>query len=72
MCHAKLHFLILTWTVTECISVFAFPFFLGTPIGITSSEIGLKICAITAGFKKYKSIIKNKRNKHGKLLFLAN
>ena len=31
---------------------------LGIPIGIASSVIGLKICAITAGIKKYKSIIK--------------
>ena len=30
----------------------------GFPIGITSSAIGLKTCAITAGIKKYKSIIR--------------
>ena len=31
------------------------------PIGIASSAIGLKICAITAGIKKYESIIKKKK-----------
>ena len=36
----------------------AFPF----PVGITSYAIGLKICTITARIKKYKSIIKKKRN----------
>ena len=30
-------------------------------IGITSSAIGLKICAITAEIKKYISIIKKKK-----------
>ena len=40
-------------------------------IGITSSAIGLKICAITAGIKKYKSIIKKKKEKHDKLVLLA-
>ena len=34
-----------------------------------SSAIGLKICAITAGIKQYKSIIKKK--KHEKIVLLA-
>ena len=38
------------------------------PIGITSSAIGLKICGITAGIKKYKSIITKKKKKHDKTL----
>ena len=29
------------------------------PVGIASSMVGLKICALTAGIKKYKSVIKN-------------
>ena len=41
------------------------------PIGITSSATGLKICAITAGIKKYKSIIKRKKKKHDKIVWLA-
>ena len=37
-------------------------------IGITI-KIGLKVCTITAGIKKYKSIIKKK--KHDKIILLA-
>ena len=52
------HFLILASTITGCVSISAFASLVGIPIGITSSAIGLKICAITAEIKKYKSIIK--------------
>ena len=55
------HFLILASTITGCVSISAFASLIGIPIGITSSAIGLKICAITAGIKKYKSIIKKKK-----------
>ena len=48
------HFLILASTITGCISTSAFASLLGTPIGVTSSAILLKICAITAGSKRYK------------------
>ena len=44
---------------------------LGIPIGITSYAVGLKICAIAAGIKKYKSIIKKKKKKHDKIVLLA-
>ena len=44
---------------------------IGIPIGITSSAIGLKNCAITAGIKKCKSIIKKKKKKHDKIVSLA-
>ena len=43
---------------------------IGIPIGITSSAIGLKLCAVTAGIKKYKSITKKKK-KHDKIVLLA-
>ena len=46
------HFLILAFTITRCISISAFASFLEIPIRITSSAIGLKICAITVGIKK--------------------
>ena len=46
------HFLILGCTVTGCVSISAFASLVGIPIGITSSAIGLKICAITAAIKK--------------------
>ena len=48
--NSKLHYI--TLVVTECISISAFASLLGIPIGITSSAIGLKICAIAAGIKK--------------------
>ena len=41
------------------------------PIGITSSAIELKTCAITTGIKKYESIIKKKGNKYVKIVLLA-
>ena len=45
------HFFILASVDTGCISISAFASLLGIPIGITSSALGLKICAITAGIK---------------------
>ena len=48
------HFLILASAVTECISISVFASLLGIPIGITSSAIGIKICAITATIRNYK------------------
>ena len=56
------HFPILASTTTGCISISAFAFLIGIAIGITSSAIGLKIYAITAGIKKHMSIIKKKKN----------
>ena len=45
---------------------------LGIPRQITSSAIGIKICAgITSRIKKYKSIIKKKKTKHDKTVLLA-
>ena len=57
-------------TVTRCISISAFSFLFGIPIRITSSVIGLKVCEIIAGIKKYKSIIRKKK-KHDKRVLLA-
>ena len=65
------NFLILASTITGCISTSAFASLLGIPIGITSSAIELKICAITAGIKKYKSITKKKKKKRDELVLLA-
>ena len=55
--------LILIFTVSGCVSISAFAL-AGIHIGITSSEIELKICVITAGIKKYKLIIKKEKKKH--------
>ena len=62
------HFLILVSTVIGCISISAF----GIPIRITSSAIGLKVCATTVGIEKYKSITKKNKKKHGKIVLLGN
>ena len=43
------NFLILATTSSGCILISAFASLLGISIGITSSAIGLKICAIGAG-----------------------
>ena len=48
-------------TVTECVSISAFASLVGVPIGIISSAIGLKICAITAGIEKYKLVNKKRK-----------
>ena len=65
------HFLILGSTITGCVSISAFASLVSIPIGITSSVIGLKICAVTAAIKKYKSIIRKKKKKHSKIALLA-
>ena len=52
------HFLILAPVVTGCVSISTFASLVGISLGVTSSVIGLKICAITAGIKNYKSIFK--------------
>ena len=41
------------------------------PVAITSSAIGINACAITAGIKTYKSIIKKKKKKHNKVVLLG-
>ena len=55
------HLLILTSTVAGCVSISAFASLGAIPVGLTSFAVGIKICAITAGIKQYKSIIKKKR-----------
>ena len=54
------HFLILASKIPGCVL-----------IRITSSAIGLNICAIATGIKKYKSLIKRKKKKHDKIILLA-
>ena len=55
------HFCILASTITKCISISAFASLVGNPLAITSSAVELINFAITAGIKKYKSIIKKKK-----------
>ena len=58
-------------TINGCISISAFTSLIDIPIGTTCSAIELKVCAITAEIKKYKSIIKKKKKKHVKIVLLA-
>ena len=64
------HKLILTSALTGCVSISDFASLVGIPLQITSSAIGLKICVITAGVKKYKSIIKKNKKKHDRIVML--
>ena len=50
-----------------CVSISAFVSLVGILIGITSSAVGLKMCAINAGIKKYQE----KTNKHDKKVLLG-
>ena len=54
-------FLFLGSAIAGYISISAFISLLGIPIGITSFAIELKICTITIGIKKCKSIIRKKK-----------
>ena len=46
--------------VTGCVSTSAFASLVDIPIGITCSALGLEHCVISAGIKKYESIIRKK------------
>ena len=63
--------LILVSIVTGCVSISTFASLIRIPIGITSSAIGLKICIITAGIRKHKSIIKKKKKTYDKTALLS-
>ena len=65
------HLLVLVSTITCCVSISAYALLVSVPAGITSSAVGIKNCAITAGIKKYKSIIKKKKRKHDKIVLLG-
>ena len=47
------HLFILVSTITGCVSIFGFASSICVPVGITSSAVGIKIFAVTAGIKKY-------------------
>ena len=65
------HFLILASATFGCVSISASAYFIGISIGIMSSAIGLKIHAITARIKIYKSINDKKKKKHDKIVSIA-
>ena len=51
--------------------MYPFASLLGIPKGIRSSAIGVKIRPIAAGIKRYRSVIKKKKNKHDEIVLLA-
>ena len=63
MYNSKLHLTLsyLTSTNIGFISMPAFASLIGILIRIRSSVIGVNICAITSGIKKYNSIIKKRK-----------
>ena len=68
------HFLIFNSAISGYILISAFVSLvdvLVAPVGIIRSAVGINICAITAGVKKYKSVIKKKRKKQDKMVLLA-
>ena len=65
------HLVILVSTVTGCASISAFASLIAISVGITTSPVGIKICAITAEIKKCKSIIKKKKKHHDKTMLLG-
>ena len=64
------YLLTLVSTVTDCVSISAFASSVCVPVRITSSPVGLNICAITWGTKKYTSITKKKKKKHDEIVLL--
>ena len=52
------HLLISTSAVSGCVSISPVASLVGIPIEITSPTIELKMCAINAGIKMYRSITK--------------
>ena len=65
------HLLILASTFTIYASISTFASLFHVHVEITSSAVGLKNCVITTGIKKFKLIIKKKRKKEDKIVFLA-
>ena len=64
-------FLFFVSAVSGCVSISAFASFVGVPVGIASSAVGLKIFTIIAEIKTYNSIIKKKKMKHDKIVSLG-
>ena len=54
-----------------CLHFYIFTSLIDIPIAITSSTVGLKMCAISVEIKMYKSIIKKNRKMHNKIVLLG-
>ena len=55
--------ILVSTVVTGCSSISAFASWVDVLVAITGSAVGIKISAITAVIKKYKSIIEKKKKK---------
>ena len=64
------NFLVLYSMITGGVSISALVSLFCVPVGFMSSSIGIKVSTITAGIKKYKSIIKKKRKNHDEIVLL--
>ena len=63
--------LILVSVAAKCVSISTLASLVGISIGITSSTVGLQICAITAGIKTYNPISMGNIKKHDKVVLLT-
>ena len=63
--------LIFATTIAVYVSTYAFASLVCVPVGITSSAVGLEICANFAGIKKQKSIIEKKMKKYDQIVLLG-
>ena len=64
-------FLVFVSAISRCVWISAFASLVGVPIVIASYSVGLNTCAITARIEKNKSIIKEKKKMHNKIVLLA-
>ena len=52
---------VLSSAIFASISISAFASLVCVPVGITSSAVGIEICAMSVEIKNYKSVIKKKK-----------
>ena len=62
---------ILVSVVTGWVSISSFASLVCVPVDITSPSVETKLCTITGGIKRYKSIIKRKKKKHDEIVSLG-
>ena len=65
------HFIIFDSALSSCVSTSVFASLIGVFVGIASSAVESKVCAITAEIRMYNSVIKKKKKKHDKMVLLA-
>ena len=63
--------LIFVSSVTGCVSISSFASLVCVPVGVKSSVVETKICAITGGIQNYKEIIKRKKKKYDETVLLG-